>query len=208
LATGTEILLRNDDRPIQDHNKNWNRLLRIRPVFWVWGSGDHQKAPCIDVSKNGIRASRNSGGNNPAVLTTLPLSRLNNFFLVEVASLGTWVGIGFADAHFQLNGSHVLGAQQEGINSAYFFQGNIKKLQMNGEKEVMEGVQPICVGDYIGIKIDFDSNLVTYYNNDMVQGTLNPAKKLEENTLFPCVDMSAGTEVCFVNHPAIPTMEL
>ena len=78
---------------------------------------------------------------------------------------------------------------------------------MNGEKEITDGVQPICVGDFIAIKIDYDNNHVIYYNNDVVQGVLMPSKKLYGLTLYPCVDMSAGTEISFVNEPRCPLLE-
>lgn len=61
---------------------------------------------------------------------------------------------------------------QPGMNSAYFFQGNINKLQMTGVKEITNGVQPIVVGDYVGVRIDFEHNQILYYNNDVLQGFL------------------------------------
>lgn len=79
---------------------------------------------------------------------------------------------------------------------------------------MLDGVVPICVGDCIGIhsfyclilhsqgvKIDFDNSRIAYYNNDMLVGVIAAPAPLEEGTIFPCVDLSAGSEVLLHNDP-------
>lgn len=60
------------------------------------------------------------------------------------------IGIGVADQTFQVDEANVLGTQRNCINCGYFCQASIRKIQMHGGKEIVDGVQPICVRDYIG----------------------------------------------------------
>jgi hypothetical protein len=76
---------------------------------------------------------------------------------------------------------------------------------MNSElKHVLE----IREGDMIDVKADFDSNMLYYYNNDVLQGVIACTKnKLLEEQLYPCVNLSHGTELCLRNfdQPALDT---
>ena len=45
------------------------------------------------------------------------------------------------------------------------------------------------------MKVDFDNNSISYYNNDEFQGTIFCTKNiLKEGKIFSCCDLSAGTE--------------
>lgn len=156
-------------------------------------------------------------------MTTMPLNSQNNLFCVKILSLGSWIGIGTSsmvvnaigvgDTRFKLSGSNVLGAQEEGLNSSYFWQGNIRKIQLFGSKEITEGILPIATGDIIGrrvfeidqvvVQVNFQDNKILYYNNDLFQGAISPKLdiKLEENKIFPCVNLSNSSEVMLINQP-------
>jgi hypothetical protein len=70
---------------------------------------------------------------------------------------------------------------------------------MYGEKS-QDNVRPICVGDIIDVKIDFDLNRIYYFNNEELQGFFSPFKKvLKDGCIYPCVDMSIGSELVFMS---------
>jgi hypothetical protein len=220
MSAGTAITLRNDDRPELDINQtiqrltlkedavDWKRPAEQFPTTWRWDASPHKKASVVELSPDCLLAKRMSGGNNPAVMSSEPLTRNSNYFVVEIIQLGNWVGVGIADMRFQLNGSKTLGQQTTGVNSSYFYQGTVKKLQMYGEKSLPER-EAIKVGDLIGVMVDFDNNCVYYFNNDVLQGVIRPTKNiLQEGKIFPCIDMSTGTSVMLRNmdHMPLPVM--
>eukprot|EP01118_Nematostelium_gracile_P002828 TRINITY_DN13172_c0_g1_i1.p1 TRINITY_DN13172_c0_g1~~TRINITY_DN13172_c0_g1_i1.p1 ORF type:complete len:114 (-),score=19.04 TRINITY_DN13172_c0_g1_i1:113-454(-) len=105
---------------------------------------------------------------------------------------------------FQVNGSKTLGQQTNGVNSSYFWQGNCRKLQMFGELSVFD-VSPINAGDLIGVKVDYDANTISYFNNDIYQGTIFATKNtMKEGRVFCCCNLSIGTEVSFWNVTHLP----
>jgi len=175
------------------------------PTRWQWSCDESKKAESIDISNYGMTAKRStSSGSNPAVMATAPFTRLSNYFVVEVISLHTWIGIGLCDSSFVLSGSKTLGQQMAGINSSYFCQNAIRKLQMNGEANVVD-VEPIKAGDIISIKIDFDGNKVLYFHNDRLQGVIVCTKNiLQEGKIYPAVDLSVHTEVMIRNMDHMP----
>lgn len=64
-------------------------------------------------------------------------------------------------------------------------------------------VAAINEGDIIDVKVDFDTNLIYYFNNNVEQGVIACTKnKLIEGELYPCVNLSLGTEVRFRYYPA------
>jgi len=216
MSAGTSITLRNDDRPELDINQtiqkltlkedaqDWKRPAEQFPTTWRWDSSPTKKATVVELSNDNMMAKRSQGGNNPAVMTTEPLTRNSNYFVVEVIQLGNWVGVGIADMRFQLNGSKTLGQQTTGVNSSYFYQGSVKKLQMYGEKSIPDR-DMIRVGDLIAVKVDFDTNCIYYFNNDVQQGVIRPTKAiLQEGKVFPCIDLSSGTTVSIRNVDSMP----
>jgi len=214
LSTGTEVQICNDDNPelnmirsiqrflMKEDNVNWKRPLKQFPTQWKWDSSDQKKAfniKIVDADQFSLEAIRDSGGSNPAIMTIEPFTRISYYFVVEILKLGSWIGIGFADLDFLLNGSKTLGQQTSGVNCSYFFQNDVRKLQMFGEKAVI-GVDPIKVGDLISVRINFDTNQVYFYNNDLLQGIISCARHiLKEGKLYPCVDLSVNTHVAIRN---------
>lgn len=48
--------------------------------------------------------------------------------------------------------------------------------------------------------MDFKNNKIDYYNNDLFQGSVSSSNfTFEEGELYPCLGLSIGTEVSFVN---------
>ncbi len=71
------------------YNDNINILAK-----WRWSTNSTRKATAIDVSHDALTAKRQRGGNqNPAIMTSEPLTRFNCFFLVQIVKLGDWVSI-------------------------------------------------------------------------------------------------------------------
>lgn len=97
---------------------------------WRWDDKQKSKASSIVLIDNNTVAKRDISGNNPAVISSHPLTRNSFYFCVRIVRLGSWIGIGIADSFFQVNGSKTLGQQTNGVNSSYFWQGNCRKLQM------------------------------------------------------------------------------
>ncbi len=65
----------------------------------------------------------------------------------------------------------------------------------------------IRVGDMIDVKIDFDINIIFYFNNDVLQGVVACTKnKLPEGQIWPCVNLSHGSEVTLRNFD-LPTLD-
>jgi hypothetical protein len=83
-------------------------LFTIKLATWRWDTVLHKKAEVLEVTDNFLVVRRTQGGNNPAILTTQPLTRNSNYFEVQVKAMGSWIGIGVADLNFQLNGSKTL----------------------------------------------------------------------------------------------------
>jgi len=184
LSSGTAVALRNHD----------NKPLSIN-FRWSWSSSGNRKADCIVTSSDQLYAKREGKGMNPAVLTKYPFTRKNPHVRLEVAALGNWIGLGLCDSHFVVNNAATLGTQNKGINAAYFYQNTgLHKLQMAGEKS-KDGVMPISVGDVIDIVVDFDAQRIYFYNNERLQGYLPSSKVLREGTLYPCANLSVGSEV-------------
>jgi len=200
LSVGSKVKLINNEHPTLETDEYWKRNSDIKCTKWAWGKSLDKKSAYVAISNDNVTAKRIFGGTNPAAMADTPLTKNANFFIIQVLKLGTWIGIGVADTQFKLEASHVLGSQKDGLNSSYFFQGAIRKLQMGGEREIRDGVLPIAEKDYIGVEVDFDMNTIRYYNNDILQGIMFSSKyPLQDKKLFACVGMSVGTEVAFVN---------
>lgn len=159
-------------------------------------------------------------------MTSEPLTKVNNWFRVEIIHLGNWLGIGVGDSSFLLSGSNTLGTQPKTINSSYFWQvTGIKKLQMWGETSTDGGffffenknfyfyfyslthfflkilVSELNTGDIIDVQVDFDANMIFYYNNEALQGVMVCTKhKLVEGQLWPTVNLSYGSEIVLKNY--------
>jgi len=214
ISAGTTITLRNYD-PVElelsqkikkmmtdEDVVDWTRPKEAFPTSWKWGA--KRKAEAIELSPDHLFISRGHGGNNPAALTQYPLTRNSSYFVAEIKKMGLWLGIGIADSSFQVNGSKTLGQQTNGINSAYFCQGLCVKLQMFGELSIHD-IEPIKDGDLISIKVHFDDNCISYFNNDVLQGTIYCVNSvLKEGKIFPCCDLSSGSEVLIRNTDHIP----
>lgn len=58
----------------------------------------------------------------------------------------------------------------------------------------------ICPNDTVSVRVDFDTQKILYYLNDVLQGTISCNKhKLIEGKVFPCVNMSTGSSVTITN---------
>lgn len=97
-----------------------------------------------------------------------------------------------------------MGNQRRGFNASYFWQKNrSNNLQTYGEKTKI--VSPLQDGDVIGIRVDFDAQLVYYYRNQLLEGTVTCVKRrMEEGKVYPCVDLSIGSEVKIINVETCP----
>ncbi|PRP87627.1 hypothetical protein PROFUN_04654 [Planoprotostelium fungivorum] len=179
------------------------------PMNWSWGNDIQSKSKVIEIHEQGLVANRiTNEGNNPAVMTAQPFTRVSCYFSVKVLSMGPWMGIGVADRTFSLDDSKTLGEQRCGLNSSYFVQGVLRQLQLFGEK-IVDQVNPITVGDVISIHLDFDERRIHYYHNHVKQGSLSCGKhELLEGSIFPCVDMSPNTSVSIVNFHSPPASKL
>ncbi len=61
-------------------------------------------------------------------------------------------------------------------------------------------VKEFVVGDVIDVLIDFDSNRIYYFNNELLQGWVACNRSLLlEGKLFTCVNLSYGTQVMLYN---------
>ena len=181
---------------------------------WYWGTTDDKKAAEVVITPDSLKCSRpNSGGTNPTVLTTTPLSKQNNSIRFRIPKLGNWVGvgkdesskkiltptIGIADSSVQITGGNTIGTQDKGVNAAYFWQSGINQLQMYGETTI-KGVIEIFAGDFVDLKVDFDHNIIYVLNNERFVGFIKPTKlTLEEGKYFFCANLSVGTEVLIDN---------
>lgn len=105
------------------------------------------------------------------------------------------MGIGLTSLNFLKNNGNTLGTQTNGPNSSYFWQQNgFHRLQMNGEEP--ENAKPIHVGDFISVLVDFDFQVIRYYKNDELAGSIFCKKnKLKEGEIFPAANLSDKTEI-------------
>lgn len=56
------------------------------------------------------------------------------------------------------------------------------------------------MGDTVDIVVDFEHHRISYYNNMKLEGTMQvTSNRLLPGTLYPCVNLSVGTEVVLVN---------
>lgn len=103
-----------------------------------------------------------------------------------------------------MNGSRTLGNQRRGFNSCYFWQHNRSHdIQTYGEK--VEQVSPLRDGDIIGIRVDFDRQMIYYYKNQHLEGVVSCTKrKIEEGRVFPCVGLSIGAHIRIMNVEKCP----
>jgi hypothetical protein len=130
----------------------------IAASTWKWD--DKRKADPIDIKDCELTATRQStGGTNPAVAASRPLTRKINSFEVEIRERGAWLGIGFCDTKFRIHMGSTLGTQSQcgSVNSSFFCQDSTL-LQMVGVTSV--NVEPkLAAGDF---KI-FDSKLNRFF---------------------------------------------
>jgi hypothetical protein len=181
-----------------DDYPSWLQIFKALPN-WRW-SPNH-KAREVQLVNNRLGAIRtDASGRNPAVMASTPMSKTRNHFRVMVTKIGAWVGIGVADEFLVLSGSNTLGTQQRGVNCSYFWQNNgIKKLQMYGEAPVPD-VAPLAVGSVVDVYVDFETNLVHFFLDNQLQGVMGSRSKMSCSSLYPCVNLSHGSEVVFCNH--------
>lgn len=220
LSVGSEVSLVNEGNPLPDlieliykHNLAKDRAAMSAsrqgnvhqfPTSWMWDINTVKRTAYIEISPDRLTAKRESGGSNPSVMCVQPFTRLHNYFCLKVLSQGQWIGVGLADCHFALNGSKTLGQQNAGVNCSYFFQGNHRKLQMFGETTVTD-VSPIKPGDLISVFVDFDNNKIAFFNNHHFEGSMSVTKTiLQEGCIFPCVNLSAHSEVTIRNVDHLP----
>ena len=68
--------------------------------------------------------------------------------------------------------------------------------------------RPLAAGDMVAIAINFKSQAVFFYRNHYLEGTiLCKNNELIPGKLFPCVNLSDGTEVVITNVPRDPTIQ-
>lgn len=62
-------------------------------------------------------------------------------------------------------------------------------------------VAEINIGDLIDVQVDFDTNIIFYYNNEILQGVMVCTKnKLIEGQVWPTVNLSYGSEIVLKNY--------
>jgi len=76
-----------------------------------------------------------------------------------------------------------------------FWQNNgIHRIQMNEEER--KNMPPIRVNDRIGVLVNFEAQTVYFFRNGIMEGHLRTGyHKLDEGRIFPCVNLSDGSEV-------------
>ena len=106
-----------------------------------------------------------------------------------------------------VSGGTTLGSQITGINASYFWQNNgIQRLQMNGEEKIR--VSQLGPGDKVGICVNFMEQTIFFYKNCKLEGKIKCLNnKLEDGKVFPCVNLSDGTEVQIDNVSRDPTYQ-
>jgi hypothetical protein len=147
------------------------------------------------------------------ILATKPLNRIRSSFEVKLDNRGEWIGIGFCEEKFVLHEGATLGnfrssdfnielfnlgTQSNCVNGSFFCQDNTT-LRIQGTKDRIKLSQKLQTGDKVKIKVNFNTNEVLFYKNDVLEGTINSDTKLEENTLYPCANLSQGTVVTLLN---------
>jgi len=167
---------------------------------WRWANSADKKADAINVSPDGLTAGRSSAsaaGKNPAVLATSALNKAHPNFRVQVKKLGKWIGIGIADSKFKLNDSVIIGGQTGSVNCGYFCQKSYKIHMMNDQRKAASRINE---SDTVDVAIDFDNQNIFFWLNEQLQGYVHSSVLLEEDQLFPCVNISSGTEVVLKNN--------
>jgi len=185
--------------------RNFEVMGKIR-YEWRWGT---KKAAAIQLKDNNQTAYRVAlpKGSNPAVICNWPLTPQNNHFCVEVKAVGEWIGIGVCDNQLSVNNSRIVGTQEKGINSSYFFQrSGIHALHLRGGKS-KEHVKPIIAGDILDVVVQFDKNKICYFNNGEFQGKLTSRKPLLPGVLYPCANLAIGSEVTLRNNDSPPDLQ-
>jgi len=165
---------------------------------WKWAAGEDMKAQSISLDEFCIVATRQGGGTNPAIFATQPLTIERPNFRVKIIEVCGWVGIGFSQLGFQLDGGVTLGRQTGVVNCGYFYQtSGIQQIQAEGETEIIS--EPLADGDIIDVFVEFANQRVWFSKNNELQGCLCfTNSKLVSGEIYPCVDMSVSTSVLLV----------
>jgi len=179
--------------------KSWKQFF-LASSYWKWDTSPSKRAEVVEVEPKHQRiASRpTNNGSNPAVLATHPLTSARSSFEVEVIKRGNWLGVGFCDDRFVLFDGPTLGTQTGCVNSSFFCQDSTT-LRISGNKEKIALNKKIEGGDRIKVKVDFKAGDIYYYRNGSLEGILHAEVPLKESRLFPCVNVSHGTVISFVN---------
>eukprot|EP01117_Protostelium_nocturnum_P012421 TRINITY_DN4587_c0_g3_i2.p1 TRINITY_DN4587_c0_g3~~TRINITY_DN4587_c0_g3_i2.p1 ORF type:complete len:730 (+),score=193.42 TRINITY_DN4587_c0_g3_i2:179-2368(+) len=189
LSMGSQVTFKNDNKP-----KLYTTIEKREEDPWRWALTNDRKASTIQISKDGLMATRSSADSrNPSVFCAYPLTKANPHYRVQITKLGHWIGIGVADSNFVIQDSVVLGSQQGSINSSYFCQ-NTCKIRMFDEE--MKDVARVYVNDIMDVMVDFENDNIFYWLNEKLQGHISCKNHhLMEGELYPLVNLSSSTEV-------------
>jgi len=177
------------------------------PTQWKWSLKSQKKAPAVFIDSTNLAASRFGISHNPGVMTTAPFTRNSWYFQARLNKIGKFVGIGVADLNYMVSGGTTLGSQVTGLNCAYFWQNNgIQRIQMYGEERIR--VAPLVAGDRVGIMVDFSGQCIYFFRNFYLEACMKCSHlKLEDGKVYPCINLSDGTDVVIENVEVDPTKQ-
>jgi hypothetical protein len=82
----------------------------------------------------------------------------------------------------------------------------VQRLQMYNEEKIR--VRGLVAGDTVAIAINFKSQVVLFYKNHNLLGKIKcKNNQLFPGKIFPCVNLSDGTEVLIENVDQDPTFQ-
>lgn len=63
-----------------------------------------------------------------------------------------------------------------------------------------DNATPLNTGDFVDVKIDFESNRIFYFRNLQLEGFIAPSQSsFKEGKLYPCVSLGFESSVRFAN---------
>jgi len=167
--------------------------------YWKWDTDANKKAETIVLTHNNRTASRpTSRGSNPAVVASQPMTRYRDSFEVEILERGNWLGVGFCDEKFLIHDGPTLGTQSGCVNGSFFCQDSTS-LRIQGSSTKISLDRKLQANERVRIRVDFDLNEVYFYRDGKLEGTIRADSFLEDGKLFPCINLSYGTTVTFIN---------
>ena len=183
---------------------NYDKTIKVRsPIYkyyqelvkWSW----YNLLPSIEISNEGLTVMRTKKENltNPVIRTRQSLTGENNWYRVKILQRGTWIGIGICNNNYIWRDGPTLGQQRKSINCAIFCQDSTLIQGYDGKNRCndISLQQKLMVNDYITVIVDFKSNEVKYYQNDIYRGSVIFKNLLVNGPIYPCVNLSYDTKI-------------